>query len=162
MRGSKGCGSMDESCFVGQREYAAFQGMMAGWGGDEGEVLSAFERLLEHILRKNGALLDLKARSGVSFSLRAMNRFCSERKRPLVMLVDIVLDQSSGRWLSVCFYADEVSDEEERGNLVPKGLLDEDGYCFDIESFEDDFLCYVEGRIDEAWKCASGPDNVDL
>ena len=61
-----------------------------------------------------------------------------------------VIEDVDGRWLSVCFYADTVSDPEERGNLVPLGLLGEDGYCFDVEEPDTVLEAYVLERIDEA------------
>jgi len=57
----------------------------------------------------------------------------------------------SPRWLSVCFYGETVSDPEERGDLVPGGLLGEDGLCFDVENGSDDFIDYLIARINEAY-----------
>ena len=54
------------------------------------------------------------------------------------------------RFLSVCFYADTITDPEERGDLIPGGLLSKDGYCFDVDSDDDDIVSYVEARIYEA------------
>ncbi len=37
------------------------------------------------------------------------------------------------------------------GNLIPKGLLDEDGYCFDVNSLDDRVLSYLKDRMREAY-----------
>ena|GEM_PF-6416715 len=39
----------------------------------------------------------------------------------------------------------------ELGNLIPKGLLDEDGYCFDVDAYDEILLFYIGGRINEAY-----------
>ncbi len=60
--------------------------------------------------------------------------------------MDIVED-IEGRWLSVCFYADTVADPDEKGNLVPKGLLGEDGYCFDVDGADLDLEEYLRDTM---------------
>ncbi len=63
-------------------------------------------------------------------------------------MVDVIEDDP--RWLSVCFYGDSISDPDEKGDFVPKGLLGEDAVCFDLEAYDEEDLGYLEGRIDEA------------
>jgi hypothetical protein len=65
-------------------------------------------------------------------------------------MVDIIDDDPENRWLSVCFYDDLVSDPEERGDFVPKGLLGEDARCFDLDEADEDAVGYVAQRIREA------------
>jgi hypothetical protein len=60
------------------------------------------------------------------------------------------------RWLSVCFYGDLITDPEEYGDLVPEGLMGEDGYCFDLEENDPDLVKYIGKRLDEAYENASG------
>ncbi len=48
-----------------------------------------------------------------------------------------------------------IDDPEELGNLIPQGILGEDGYCFDLEELDDSFVDYLNGRIDEAYRFAS-------
>jgi hypothetical protein len=47
-----------------------------------------------------------------------------------------------------------ITDPEEKGDLIPEGLLGEDGYCFDLDAWNEDDLTYLEKRLAEA--CASG------
>ena len=65
-------------------------------------------------------------------------------------MVDIVDDDPENRWLSVCFYGDTITDPSEAGDLVPGGLLGEDGYCFDLYEYDDAVISYLEDRIGEA------------
>ncbi len=71
-------------------------------------------------------------------------------------MVDIVDDDPGKRWLSVCFYGDSVTDPEEAGNLIPGGLLGEDGYCFDLYANDPETVAYLKKRIDEAHGNAVG------
>jgi hypothetical protein len=68
-------------------------------------------------------------------------------------MVDVIEDQP--RWLSVCFFGDMVQDPEEKGAVVPGGLLGEDALCFDLEVCVEDALSYVMARIEEAWRTAA-------
>lgn len=54
------------------------------------------------------------------------------------------------RFLSVCFYADTVTAPEERGDVVPGGLFDEEACCFDLDDDAADAVDYVEARLREA------------
>ena len=60
-----------------------------------------------------------------------------------------------GPWLSVCFYADAVTEPRDLGNLVPSGLLGEDGHCFDVEHPDGDLQRYVLERVREAMSAAA-------
>ena len=128
------------------------QAYLTRWQADPKRVRPFFARLLE-ALRGPENEMEFVERDGVSASLRAKipgpNK--SAASGELFCLVDVVEDVD-GRWLSVCFYADTVSDPEERGNLVPLGLLGEDGYCFDVEEPDSVLEDYVLERIDEARK----------
>ena len=69
--------------------------------------------------------------------------FSCNEDRPLLSIVDIVEDQSESRWLSVCFYSDLVTDPDDEGNLVPQGILGEDGYCFGLFEYDEDLISYI-------------------
>ena len=43
-----------------------------------------------------------------------------------------------------------IKDPEEEGDLVPEGLLGEDGYCFDLIENDESMISYIGQRIDEA------------
>jgi len=57
----------------------------------------------------------------------------------------------------VCFYADAVSDPEGLGNLIPGGIMGNDGYCFDVFEQNASLLQYLEERIREASKREARP-----
>ncbi len=117
------------------------------WTTDQRRVRPFFLDLVAR-LSASDARLDFVVREGVSASLRAAWP-SSASDRPLFCLVDVVQDVA-GAWLSVCFYADSVTDPEDLGNLVPKGLLGEDGYCFDVEAPDAALEQYLAERLAEA------------
>ncbi|GAB6060306.1 hypothetical protein [Desulfonatronum parangueonense] len=117
------------------------------WREDSRGVRPVVASLLEQ-LQKFEPKLEFVVREGVSASLRA-GVTTTEATRPLFCLVDIVED-ADGRWLSVCFYADTVDDPNELGNLVPEGLLGEDGYCFDVDGADAEYEKYLFDRIAQA------------
>lgn len=131
---------------------ARIQDFLARWDADQRRVRAFFQCLLDRFAHL-GADLDFVVRDGVSASLRA----CvpgTPAPRPLFCLVDVVVDPG-GPWLSVCFYADAVTDPRDLGNLVPSGLLGEDGHCFDVEHPDGDLQRYVLERVREAMSAAA-------
>jgi len=68
--------------------------------------------------------------------------------------VDVVED-AGVRFLSVCFYADEVDDPAELGNAIPQGLFQETGYCFDVEDYDPEQVEYLLERLSKAYSAAS-------
>ncbi|ETR72401.1 MAG: hypothetical protein OMM_07529 [Candidatus Magnetoglobus multicellularis str. Araruama] len=76
------------------------------------------------------------------------------QKKPLFVMIDVIDDDPSNRWLSVCFYGEMITDPDEKGDLIPEGLLGEDGYCFDYEESNDADIAYIQQRIDEAFSAA--------
>jgi hypothetical protein len=70
-------------------------------------------------------------------------------------MIDVIDDDPANRWLSVCFFEDMVADPEEKGDLIPGGLLGDDGYCFDLDSAQEDEVAYIALRIREALASAS-------
>jgi hypothetical protein len=130
-----------------QEEFIAF---LDTWNGGESRVRASFLWLKSVFLKLDGTRLDFLARPGVSYSLRAWVFRGGEER--LFTLVDVIDDDPENRWLSVCFYAEAVSDPKGLGNLIPGGILGNDGYCFDV--FEEDvsLLGYLEARIREAFE----------
>ncbi len=98
-----------------------------------------------------GAALACKYRPGVSFSLRAAN---PQSSRELFVLVDVIDDDPAARWLSVCFFADFTSDPEERGDVVPGGLMHMDARCFDVDDPDPALEGYLCARLREAFAAA--------
>lgn len=128
--------------------------MLDGWTDDSQNMKGAFIKLKDKFQSKKDVTFSFKARPGVSYSLRANVGKSSKKDRDLFALMDVVDDQTESRWLSVCFYSDLVTDPEDEGNLVPQGILGEDGYCFDLFEYDKDLLSYIEQRIDEAFEKA--------
>ena len=132
------------------REIKAF---LETWEGKSQRIRDSFVRLKDHLAAKDSLLYTFKARPGVSYSLRVKHML--QQSRELFVIMDVIDDDSDSRWLSVCFYPDMITDPEERGNIIPLGLLGEDGYCFDYDEWDEEFLRYLEKRLDEAHKRAS-------
>ncbi len=124
-----------------------------GWEDYSRKIKKSFVRLKDHLGEKEDLAFVFKARPGVSYSLRA--RHTLQKERELFVIMDVIDDDPENRWLSVCFYPDMISDHEERGILIPFGLLGEDGYCFDFEEWDEEYLRYLLARIDEAHDNAS-------
>ena len=136
--------------FANEKEKAEMLNLLESWTIDPQDMKSAFVKLRDNLSKKEGTILSFNSRPGVSYSLRATVDSRGEKKRPLFVMVDIIDDDPENRWLSVCFYGDMITDPDEEGDLVPGGLLGEDGYCFDLTEQDEAMLAYIEKRIDEA------------
>jgi hypothetical protein len=117
-------------------------------GAKTKESFIVFKDLLES---KGDVELELNARPGISYSLRGKKK---GQSRPLFVLLDVIDDDPSERWLSVCFYGDTINDPDEQGDFVPGGLLGEDGHCFDLDEGTDETTSYIKKRIEEAYQQA--------
>ena len=126
--------------------------LTGNWQDKETKTKEAFIRLQNHLSEMADISFDFNARSGVSYSLRPRHK--NQKKRTLFAMVDVIDDDPSDRWLSVCFYGEMITDPEEKGDIVPGGLMGEDGHCFDLDSWDDDMLSYIEARLTEAYKTA--------
>lgn len=129
------------------------QEMLAGWNADPVAARPAFEDFAARLAETPGVSLSFKARPGVSYSLRA--RHAAQKTRELFVLVDVVDDDPANRWLSVCFYADMVTDPEERGDFVPKGLMGADACCLTLDEDDADMRDYIAARLAEAAAAAA-------
>lgn len=118
------------------------------WVIDPNNAKKAFVEYLNFLRDKDEVELDFKPRPGISYSLRAKKK--AQNERDLFTLIDVVDDEPENRWLSVCFYADLVTDPEERGDFVPGGLLGENAICFNLEDDDDDMKKYILNRLEEA------------
>ena len=121
---------------------------LAEWESGPDGVKALFQSLYVCLTELDGVSLEYKGRPGVSYSLRA--RHAAQKKRDLFVLVDIIDDDPEARWLSVCFYADMVTDPEGRGDVVPGGLAGNDACCFDIDNLVADSVVYMTARLQEA------------
>jgi hypothetical protein len=137
--------------FSDRGNYARKKDLLKTWIDDSRRIKEAFTFLSSTLARLPGVSLDFHSRPGITHSFRAFGQDTGKRAGRLIGLVDIVDDDPNNRWLSICFYSNTVSDPQEAGNLLPGGLLGEDGYCFDLFEYDDEFLSYLEKRIAEAF-----------
>lgn len=119
-----------------------------GWQSGNPQMKLAFLQYRDFLAQLPDTTLDFRARPGISYSLRAKNS--RQQKRDLFVLVDVVDDEPDNRWLSVCFYADMVTDPDEQGDFVPSGLIGEDAVCFNLDETSPDMQAYIGDRIREA------------
>jgi 5,10-methylenetetrahydrofolate reductase len=101
---------------------------------------------------KKDVIITFNPRPGISYSLRA--KHLNQKTKDLFVMIDVIDDNPSDRWLSICFYGDMITDPEEKGNLIPGGLKGEDGYCFDMEEANEKYKTYIIARIEEAYQSA--------
>ncbi len=131
---------------TGPETEKALNEFLAEWQTSPERNRDVFIRLRDALTSQSGVNLDFVPRPGVTYSLRAVH--ANQTKRNLFVMVDVIEDDP--RWLSVCFYGDMIADPEEKGDFVPEGLLGEDAVCFDIETWNETTIRYVEARIQEA------------
>jgi len=136
--------------FTSEKEKAEMLNLLEAWTTDPQNLKSVFIRLRDKLSEKERAVLSFNSRPGVSYSLRATVDSQGEKKWPLFVMADIIDDDPENRWLSICFYGDMIKDPDEEGDLVPEGLLGEDGYCFDLIEYDESMISYIGQRIDEA------------
>ncbi len=122
------------------------------WQSDPLGGKQAFLEYYAWLQKQPDIILDFKQRPGVSYSLRA--KHISQSKQPLFVMIDVVDDEPDARWLSICFYAQMVSDPEELGDFVPQGLLGEDALCLNLEEDDANMRGYILQRIQEATKAS--------
>lgn len=135
--------------FKTKKGHDEFQTFIDTWDVQEDSTKSHFLLLCSQLLGLSGVQLDFLPRPGVSYSLRA-ERSVGEQWA-LFALIDVVDDEPEKRWLSVCFYANTVSDPQNVGNLIPGGIRGKDGYCFDIFEEDRSIVGYLAERIEEAF-----------
>lgn len=124
---------------------------IAEWPESEDQNKKGFLLLRNELEKHDNVTLEFVAREGLTYSLRG--KHSHQSTRTLFVMVDVVEDQP--RWLSVCFYADMITDPEEKGDYVPGGLLGEDALCFDMDIYDESLLNYLTARIGEACKSAA-------
>ena len=128
------------------------ENFVSEWEETESKTRQAFTELLEHLQKMENITLDFNARPGITYSLRPKHN--NQTSRALFAMVDVIDDDPKEKWLSVCFYGDMISDPEEMGDLIPEGLLGDDGHCFDIYEYNTKEVEYLKTRLDDAYKSA--------
>ncbi len=131
----------------------ALEALLDEWEDTETLTRKAFIAIKDHIMAMEGITLEFNARPGVSYSLRPRHNNQSERK--LFAMADVIDDDPKERWLSVCFYGDMVTDPDEMGDLIPEGLMGDDGYCFDLDEYDEEAVEYIKARLTEAFESAA-------
>jgi hypothetical protein len=138
--------------FISEKDHAEFDAYM-----DDAlslyslPVKKAFVTLFNILSSKPDVVFDFKLRPGVSASFKT---YIGKKETPdsrLFSVIDIIDQDLQNIWLSVCFYADMITDPGDLGNLIPGGLLEDDGYCFDVFEEDNMLMKYLEIRINEAY-----------
>ena len=142
---------MIQDMFQRKEEHVAMADFFETWTHDSENIKPAFVKLQDWLSTKENVTFSFKSRPGVSYSLRVSVGKTGNIEERLFVIVDIVDDDPENRWLSVCFYEDMITDPDGEGNLLPEGLLGEDGYCFDLCEYDDTAISYLEQKIDEAY-----------
>lgn len=130
------------------------QNFLAAWTNDAIEAKKAFVEYENFLSAQPDVIMEFKARPNISYSMRAKNK--AQKKRNVFALVDVVDDDPQNRWLSVCFFADMVSDPDGLGDTVPDGLDGEDAICFNLDENDPAMRKYIGERLREAAKSAAG------
>ncbi|WP_300456537.1 hypothetical protein [Desulfobacula sp.] len=122
------------------------------WTETDSKTKQAFTELYDHLKTLSDTTFTFNARPKVSYSLRP--RHTNQQNRTLFAMVDVIDDDPNDRWLSVCFYGEMITDPDETGDLIPEGLLGEDGYCFDLYAYDPDDINYLKQRLSQAHETA--------
>lgn len=117
------------------------------WTEDPAGAKEIFVGFRDQLASLDNVEIQFNARPGISYSMRGVKT--TQDRRPVFVLADVIDDDPADRWLSVCFYGDSITDPDELGDMVPGGLLGEDGHCFDVE--DADAAKYVAERIAEGY-----------
>ncbi|MCD4744210.1 MAG: hypothetical protein K8R67_17245 [Desulfobacteraceae bacterium] len=125
---------------------------IAEWKETESKTRQAFTELIEYLQKMENITLDFNARPGITYSLRPKHN--NQENRALFAMIDVIDDDPEEKWLSVCFYGDMISDPDELGDLIPEGLLGDDGHCFDMYEYNAEEVEYLKNRLDDAYKAA--------
>ena len=120
------------------------------WSGSREEMKERVEFFLRHLEEMAGVALKFVARPGVSYSIRPYRLEQEKMGRTLFAMIDVIDDEPSARWLSICFYGDMITDPKDMGEVIPGGLAGEDGYCFDMFEDDEEYAMYLLERLQEA------------
>ena len=132
------------------QEHESF---LESWTGDETGMRQVYEEFLQLLQEPGEVEFSFRARPGISYSLRATHS--RQTRRSLFAMIDVIDDDPDSRWISVCFFGDMITDPLELGDLIPEGLLGDDGYCFDLVTLNREEVDYLRQRILEAKESAA-------
>ncbi len=122
--------------------------------GEEQPMKKWFQFFFNTVKAMKNVELQFVSRPGVSYSMRPKQR--NQKDRDLFAIIDVIDDDPTERWLSLCFYGDMISDPDGRGQIIPGGLAGSDGYCFDMLEDDEGLAHYLVDRLTEASVAAVG------
>ncbi|MCF6247395.1 MAG: hypothetical protein L3J69_08545 [Desulfobacula sp.] len=122
------------------------------WKETDTKTRQAFIEIYDHLKTLEDITFDFNQRPGVSYSLRPRHK--NQTDKSLFAMVDVIDDEPEELWLSVCFYGEMITDPDEAGDLIPEGLLGEDGYCFDLYEYDKEEIEYLKQRLTQAHRNA--------
>lgn len=123
------------------------------WRGGRESLEQTFKALKARAEELCGVGLSVQPRSGIGHSFRGITE--DRADRPVWVLLDVLEPDNEPWWLSICFFADSITDPDDLGEVIPGGLFGADGYCFDIEKNDEQIINYLSQRLTEAWQSAS-------
>jgi hypothetical protein len=112
--------------FVDDANKAELENFINEWQVDGLGTREAFVGLARLLAENSHSLLSFHPRPGITCSLRGHIAGAPGQEGPLYAMIDVIDDDPRQRWLSVCFYGERITDPEERGDMVPGGLLGQD------------------------------------
>jgi hypothetical protein len=124
------------------------ESFLESWGGESQPMRDWYRLFYQELSSMEGVSLTFVARPGVSYSIRPVHE--NQTNRDKFAIVDVIDDDPSERWLSVCFYEDMITDPNQQGELIPGGLSGSDGYCFDMYDNNEELGRNILDRIKEA------------
>jgi hypothetical protein len=124
------------------------ESFLESWEGESQPMRDWYRLFYRELSAMEGVALTFVARPGVSYSIRPMHK--NQMNRDKFAIVDVIDDDPSERWLSVCFYEDMITDPNQQGELIPGGLSGSDGYCFDMYDNKEELGRNILDRIKEA------------
>lgn len=130
------------------------ESFLNSWPGDVQPMRDWFRLYYRKLASLEGVTFTFAARPGVSYSMRPVHK--NQKEKTLFAIVDVIDDEPSERWLSICFYQDMITDPAGRGEVIPGGLSGQDGYCFDMYENDEELAAYLLDRLQEAAAAAAG------
>jgi len=135
----------------------AIEKFIDNWQADELGLKPVFISYFNDLKAMTNIEIEFNERPGISYSLRGLHK--NGNGRPLFVMIDVIDDDPKERWMSVCFYGGTIQDPDGEGDLIPEGLLGDDGYCFDLVEADESLTTYVRNRIQEAYTRNGNADN---
>ena len=123
------------------------------WEDSKSQTKKTFIIIMDYIAKMKDITLEFKERPNISYSVRLKHK--NQKNRSIFTIIDIIDDDPKERWLSICFYENMINDPKDLGDMIPEGLLGEDGYCFDFYEYNKENIEYIKERFDQAYLSAS-------